>query len=245
MGTIIGDGITFDELPRQYMRRIKETSIVAYTVEKGTPDGVVYNIFQRINTGGLQLTPQEIRQALYGGQATELIKELAETREFLEATQDSISTKRMADREYVNRFIAFTELDYQADYKGNIDQFLIKGLKKVNSYKDKKQIKRIRDSFIQTMKYSQCIFGRYAFRKYNEEMRRGPINKALFESWSLVLSELDAEQLESLVKQKEKVISKFGKLLQKPSFSQDLKAGDSNSVARRIDAISKLVKDLL
>ena len=76
-------------------------------------------------------------------------------------------------------------------------------------------------------------------------MRRGPINKALFESWSLVLSELDAEQLESLVKQKEKVISKFGKLLQKPSFSQDLKAGDSNSVARRIDAISKLVKDLL
>lgn len=239
------DGITFDELPRQYMRRIKETSIVAYTVEKGTPDGVVYNIFQRINTGGLQLTPQEIRQALYGGQATELIKELAETREFLEATQDSISTKRMADREYVNRFIAFTELDYQADYKGNIDQFLIKGLKKVNSYKDKKQIKRIRDSFIQTMKYSQCIFGRYAFRKYNEEMRRGPINKALFESWSLVLSELDAEQLESLVKQKEKVISKFGKLLQKPSFSQDLKAGDSNSVARRIDAISKLVKDLL
>ena len=31
---------------------------------------------------------------------------------------------RMVDREYVTRFIAFTELDYQQEYKGNIDNFL-------------------------------------------------------------------------------------------------------------------------
>ena len=48
------EDITFDELPRQYVRRIKETLIVAYTVERGTPDAIVYNIFQRINTGGLE-----------------------------------------------------------------------------------------------------------------------------------------------------------------------------------------------
>lgn len=46
------ENLTFDDLPRQYVRRIKETPIVAYTVERGTPDGIVYNIFQRINTGG-------------------------------------------------------------------------------------------------------------------------------------------------------------------------------------------------
>lgn len=45
------NGKTFDDLPRQYIRRIKESSIVAYTVIKGTPDEVVFNIFQRINTG--------------------------------------------------------------------------------------------------------------------------------------------------------------------------------------------------
>ena len=46
---------TFDDLPRQYIRRIKESSIVAYTVMQGTPDEVVFNIFQRINTGGIPL----------------------------------------------------------------------------------------------------------------------------------------------------------------------------------------------
>ena len=55
---------TFDDLPRQYIRRIRESSIIAYTVTRGTPDAVVFNIFQRINTGGVQLNDQEIRQAL-------------------------------------------------------------------------------------------------------------------------------------------------------------------------------------
>lgn len=44
------NGKTIDDLPRQYVRRIKEASIIAYTVTQGTPDEIVFNIFQRINT---------------------------------------------------------------------------------------------------------------------------------------------------------------------------------------------------
>ena len=239
------EGFTFDELPRQYIRRIKETSIIAYTVEKGTPDAIVYNIFQRINTGGLELTPQEIRQALYTGNATKIIEELADTKEFIDVTQHSISDRRMVDREYVNRFIAFTELDYKEEYEGNIDKFLIKALKKVNTYTEEEKLENIKKKFIKTMKYCNHIFGKYAFRKYDAEMRRGPVNKALFESWSLVLSKLNDVQLDMLVSKKDEIIKKFGELLSKQSFSQDLKAGDVNSVCRRIDAIDRLVKELL
>ena len=89
------NGKTFDELPRQYIRRIKESSIVAYTVTKGTPEEVVFNIFQRINTGGVQLNDQEIRQALYSGRGTDLIKEMAEMEEFKEATQFAVKPERM------------------------------------------------------------------------------------------------------------------------------------------------------
>ena len=107
------NGKTFDELPRQYIRRIKESSIVAYTVTQGTPDEVAFNIFQRINTGGIQLNDQEIRQALYSGRGTDLLKELAERKEFQEATQFAVKSERMLDREYVLRFLSFTELDYE------------------------------------------------------------------------------------------------------------------------------------
>lgn len=111
------NGKTFDELPRQYIRRIKEAQVIVFGVQKGTPENIVYNIFERINTGGLKLEPQEIRNAMYHGAASELAKKLAEGEEFLDATLYAVKPKRMADQEYVIRFMAFTELDYQTEYK--------------------------------------------------------------------------------------------------------------------------------
>lgn len=183
------NGKTFDELPRQYIRRIKESSIVAYTVTKGTPEEVVFNVFQRINTGGVQLNDQEIRQALYSGRGTDLIKEMAEMEEFKEATQFAVKPERMLDREYALRFLSFTELDYEKEYKGNIDSFLIKGLKKANTF-DKKECSRVTRRYVRVMKACKSIFGKYAFRKYNKNFRRGPINKAIFEIWAICFGEL-------------------------------------------------------
>lgn len=238
------NGITFAELPRQYMRRIKETPIVAYTVERGTPDGIVYNIFQRINTGGLELKAQEIRQALYVGKATALIQKLAESKEFLAATQYAIPTERMADREYVNRFIAFTELDYASEYRGNIDDFLRKALKKLNHYEDK-EILRVETSFFRVMTYSRAILGRYAFRKYNENWRRGPINKALFESWCLIFSQMPDRELEILKEKRDLLLKNFQKELGSSDYINALKAGDQYSVARRIEMTRRVVRETL
>ena len=237
------NGLTFDELPRQYVRRIKETPIVAYTVEKGTPDAIVYNIFQRINTGGLELKPQEIRHALYVGKATVLMRKLAESKAFLEATQYSIDADRMADCEYINRFIAFTELDL-SEYKGNIDDFLRKSLRQLNNYSDE-EIERVEESFLRVMTYCKKIFDKYAFRKYNENWRRGPINKALFESWSLVFSKMTDEQLDILVEKREKLLNRFQIELKNTDYSNALKAGDQYSVTRRIEMTRNVVKEIL
>lgn len=235
---------TFDELPRQYIRRIKESSIVAYTVTKGTPDEVVFNIFQRINTGGIQLNDQEIRQALYSGTGTDLIKELAERKEFKEATQFAVKPDRMLDREYVLRFLSFTELDYKKEYKGNIDNFLIKGLKKANTFSEE-DIARVTKQFVRVMNVCKIIFGKYAFRKYNKKFRRGPINKAIFEIWAICFNELDDKQLEEIMMKKNEFVDKFGYLLSETEFTTLLKAGDQYSFLKRIDAVRKFVEEFL
>lgn len=238
------NGKTFDDLPRQYIRRIKESSIVAYTVVPGTPDEVVFNIFQRINTGGVQLNDQEIRQALYPGKGAEMIKVLAEREEFKEATQFAVKSERMQDREYTLRFLSFTELDYKEEYKGNIDNFLIKGLKKANNFTEK-DMARVTERFIRVMNACKDIFGKYAFRKYNKDFRRGPINKAIFEIWAICFSELDHKQLDRIKENKDEFVMEFGKILANVDFLTALKAGDQYSLTKRVDICRQFVKEFL
>lgn len=238
------NGCTFDELPRQYIRRIKETTLVAYNVEKGTPDEIVFNIFQRINTGGMILKPQEIRQALYQGKATLLIEKLAECDEFLEATQRAVRNDRMQDREYITRFIAFTELDFKKEYKGNIDEYLIKAMKLVNTY-DEEDLERIERSFKRIMNYCTKVFGKYAFRKYNKNQRRGPINKAIFEMWIVCFSELSDSQLNKLIYDQRQFLKRFEKRQQDNDFVTAVKAGDQYSVNRRIEMARELVREFI
>lgn len=238
------NGCTFDDLPRQYVRRIKETTLVAYTVEKGTPDEIVFNIFQRINTGGIILSPQEIRQALYQGNSTILIEKLAQCNEFLEATEHAIRSNRMQDREYITRFIAFTELDFKKEYKGNIDEYLIKAMRLVNNYSED-ELQRIEKRFKRTMNYCTEVFGNYAFRKYNKKKRRGPINKAIFEMWIVCFSELSDSQLNKLVYNREQFLERFEEIQQENIFITAVKAGDQYSVNRRIEMARELVKEFV
>lgn len=235
---------TFDELPRQYIRRIKEANIIVYTVAQGTPDEVVFNIFQRINTGGVQLNDQEIRQALYSGRGTGLIKDLADMSAFKEATQYAVKPDRMMDREYVLRFISFTELDYESEYKGKIDSFLIKGLKKANNFNDD-DIERVTKKFVRVMNRCNAVFGKLAFRRYSKNFRRGPINKAIFEIWSICFSELNDNELDKIQQRKDEFINRFAELLTDAEFSSDLRSSHQNAVMRRVGMARNLIKEFI
>ena len=89
------------------------------------------------------------------------------------------------------------------------------------------------------------VFGKYAFRKYNKDFRRGPINKAIFEIWAICFSELDDMQLEKVKKNKDKFVNKFGEILVSTEFATALKAGDQYSLIKRVDTCRKFVKEFL
>ena len=74
---------SYDDLPRNMQRRIEEAQVTMYLIKPGTPPYVKFSLFYRINTGGLQLNPQEIRHAISqcvnDGQASKFLKEITET----------------------------------------------------------------------------------------------------------------------------------------------------------------------
>lgn len=205
-------GKTFSELPRNYRRMIEETEIVAYIINPGTPADVKFNIFKRINTGGLVLEPQEIRHALNQGIPSKFVANLAQLQSFKEATQNVIATDRMLDREFVTRFLAFY-LNGPNGYKPDLDTFMTSSMAQLK-VKTNDELDKIQIAFDKAMVLSKIIFGKWAFRKvYSTDERRKPINKALFEVWSVELANLTMDEQKRAISRKKSIFQEFIKLM--------------------------------
>ena len=242
------NGDSFDELPRDLQRRIEEHEITVYIINPGTPAEVKYNIFRRINTGGLILEPAEIRHALNQGLPAEFVKELADCNEFKEATAHQISSARMLDRDFVTRFLAFY-LHPADEYKGNLEDYLNVVMGELQKT-DENQREKIRHDFRAAMMAAKQIFGKnHAFRKqYRKNDNRKPLNKALFDVWSVSLAKLADAERAVMVKQKEQVLEEFMNTLNADQdFEKSISTGtgEKRSVTKRFDTIGDIIKKIL
>lgn len=241
-------GKKFSDLPRQFQRRIQETQVTVYLIEKGTPDEVKYNIFKRINTGGLPLSPQEIRHALNPGAVVAFLKSLAESDEFQQATARGVSAKRMVDRECVLRFVTFAITPYGDYNTRDFDHFLHSKMAELNAMSENE-----RDSlsirFRRSMVAAHRIFGDDAFRKrLSDGDARRPVNKALYEAWAVNLDACTDEELNILVQKKEDVRNAFIYLLRTDQeFETAITFGtaDPPKVKTRFRKIRELLKGVL
>lgn len=120
-------GQTFNQLHRSYQRRINEALVTIYMIKPGTPPDVKYSIFRRINTGGLILNDQEIRNALSKAEDRELLKKLASSGIMKNMMGDLYLSERMKGQELVLRFWAFYHFNYLENAnKINLTHFLDK-----------------------------------------------------------------------------------------------------------------------
>lgn len=191
------EGSKFSDLPPRYKVLIEDdTQLLLYNLLPGTPLEAKYTIFSRVNTGGVQLTPQEIRHALSQGRSTEYLRELALSSEFFAATQGAIESRRMADRELVLRALAFMLSGRQYYRKHNeLDSFLLNAMGLMNELPESR-LSELSNEFLSGLTKVHAVFGNYSFRKFWEiNGRRGPINKALFEVWVSCVGPYSEEQL--------------------------------------------------
>jgi len=237
------DKMNYDKLPRSFQRRIDETQINVYLVNPATPENVKFNIFKRINTGGLSLEPQEIRNALFQGNATTFIKDLSQESIFKKATGNSIRSDRMLDREFVLRFVAFCYLDIST-YTGNIDDFLNQAMLFLNRSSTEKRHK-IKEDFLFIMNSCSKIFGEYSFRKMGDDGRRRPVNKVIFETWCMQIKKLDASEINTLIEYKQELRKSFILLCENTIFLNALKGSDKTSLQNRIKYVGLLVDSIL
>ncbi|BAY31370.1 hypothetical protein NIES2107_32290 [Nostoc carneum NIES-2107] len=237
---------TYDELERRYQRRILETQVTVYLIEKGTPLQVKYNIFKRINTGGVRLSNQELRHALNPGKATKILADLASYPEFKRVVNLSESKrKRMDDREFILGFIAFYLISYKEYQDETRDSFLSKALSKVNSL-SQEEITKLETAFKKSMIAAFDIFNGNAFRKISRKnTRKFPINKSLFEVWSVNLGKLDIQNIEILKERKKELIDKFIKYVDNDTEFLLSISQAANKIEHRFETVEKIIQEVL
>ena len=237
------NGKSFDELPSNLQRRLRESQILCYIIRSGTPDKVKNSIFERINTGGMVLSPAEIKNSVYRGRASKFIATLADSDEFRKATNYKIKQERMLDRELVNRFVSFYILN-SSEYQENIEDFLIKGLEKIKLDLSV-DIKDIEHRFKLAMTAINEIFGKYAFKKKKTNGKYGKFNKPLFEALSVQMAHMSEHEISILIKNKILVADSFDKLFNDEIFVRVITSGtaSTDSVKYRHNKIKNLLKE--
>lgn len=189
------NGMNFNELEEsnlysRYVTIIEDTQLVVQIIKYPTKDRVKFDIFDRVNRGGTPLNKQEMRNALYQGNATKLLDELSKMKSFQDATGGAISSKHMKDKYIILRALCFYLLWHgnildknkkRMEYRSDMEELLGSGMNLFNKM-DINSIFRLKQLFDRTMtKAYQCL-GKDGFRIPSKGKTRRPISMTLFET---------------------------------------------------------------
>lgn len=235
----------FDELKKlqgDYETRIEDKKISLYVIPNSAPSKVVYDIFERVNTGGTQLNRQEIRNCLFAGKSTKLLKNLSDQKYFKQAIDNGFSPTRMKDRELILRYLAFKIFDYHQKYQGNMSDFLEEAMKKINLMSDD-EIDKLQKDFERVMKLTYDFFLEENFRLPTKNSSRGKVNMIMFESISYFFS-THSDQF--LSQHKEIIQNNFLKLRENEEYVGSIKQviNSKDIVIRRFNLAQEILGDV-
>lgn len=179
-------GYKFSEISPFLQAKLEDYQLNTYVIQPPTPEYVKFNIFERVNRGGINLNKQEMRHALYQGKVTNLLKELADSNQFKLSTGNGVKNNRMRDRYLILRFIGFYLLRTgqlsNVEYRSDIDTFLASVMKFINTKANDEVVINAKMACLLGMSNVYQVLGGEAFRfKAKGAGNRRPINMGLFE----------------------------------------------------------------
>lgn len=121
------EGNTYRTLPDADRRRLDNAPLRASIIKQDEPsedNSSIFHIFERLNTSGVSLTPQEIRAAIYHGKFSDLLNELNKNTLWREIYGQE--NKFMRDQELILRFFAFyyNAQNYETPMKEFLNKFM-------------------------------------------------------------------------------------------------------------------------
>lgn len=242
------NGKFYDELDRPLQRIIDATQVITYQIEAQTPKEVRYSIFNRINTGGLSLNAQEIRQALnQKNQGVSFLKRITEIDVFKNVVKQN--PKRMRDREVVLIFLLFKLGLFESKEYSKIQKYLDKAMEELDSIVNNGEFLKLENSLKDSLLFIIKIFGNdFTFSlSIGDKNLSKTFNQSLFDVITVTFSEI--EDKERFLDRKDIFLQKFKDKIsnEDDEFRIAITKGtsDRNTILTRFKIMRSLIDEVL
>jgi len=243
------NGSTFDDLPTT-LQTVLETraNIRALIILRQSDSDIKYEVFNRLNTGGMRLNPQEIRNSAWPGELNNMILKESISPEFhaaLGITDRNTSAlyQEMRDAEFVLRYLTF--YDVWGTFSGGMGRQMDRYMEDNHSLA-KPDVERLREAFKLAVQKVTAAFGEFAFRRWQPEKQvwRQQVLAAAFDAEIFGVGAYDEAELRA---NQGELVERLKSQFTDVRFRKAVDAGtDTPSFFReRIAAIESMIGEVL
>lgn len=199
---------------------LETTTIRCVVLRKDNPKELVNEIFARLNQGAVELTPQEIRHAVYPGLFDNLLTQLSQIEIIKNFKQGETGTFIKDGREAEELVLRFFALNNPLDdYDNKLTKYLDKFMKS-KSHISEDEVKKMEELYHETLLKCTNTFGSIVFTNTNKVQPRQSI--ALYD---LLMWSMSNEKVEFLKKNKSKIVNAYKNLCESEAFNKTMAGG--------------------
>lgn len=233
-------GLKYSQLDERFQRHIVNRVLRCTVILKETHPQVKFDVFERLNSGAVMLTRQELRHGLYHGAllkaATASAEELRLSRHF-----GRRKDKRMKAEELVIRFWALNKglEKYEKPLAGFLSDYT-----EANRNPGEEELQGLRVEIQETHKMVEDLFGHHCFSFSKNGKPR--FNAAVFDAQMISCAKLSKGRFQELRKSRESLQRSYERLQDDPDYARSvtLATSDKAALQGRIRKLSTLLKGI-
>ena len=238
----------FDNLPLRFQTILRTRVILRCIIilRQSDPD-VKFEVFRRLNTGGVKLNAQEIRNSVYPGPLNDLILDLSENRKLhkllgVKVKEKSKIYQEMRDAEFVLRFFTFRENweEFTGGMRRHMDLYMIN-----NQKPGENVIEVLRSDFLSTLDVVEACFGDNAFQRWIPEKKqwRPQVLASLYDAQMFACRGLDVSLARA---RRDRIVSQFQSLFSNTDFRRSIDAATNTPsfFKHRISIIERMLSQI-
>jgi hypothetical protein len=244
------EGLFFSDLPNPLQNALRVRPYLrVVTLLRQSRESLKFEVFTRLNRGGEELNPQEIRNVIYRGELNKMIKELAKNdflRDRLKITSPTDKPYRnMTDVEMVLRFFTLRERwkNFAGGYREEMNEFMQRHHKSLEA----EEIDQLRKRFDRAIQYAEGIWEDKAFQRPDNGTWRNQFISGMYDAQMVAVDELEDQVLEDARDKNDKVIERTKKIYREdPMFEKSVRRATNTKkrIRYRISTMADMLKNI-